>query len=642
MKTVRLTMAQALVRFLDNQYVERDGTRTKFVHGVFAVFGHGNVVGLGEALVEMDHGLEVYQGHNEQGMAHAATAFAKQKNRLQICAATSSIGPGAMNMVTAAATATVNRIPVLLLPGDAFACRQPDPVLQQVEHRTDPNLTANDAFRAVSAYWDRVSRPDQLMTAARNAMRTLTDPAETGAVTLSLPQDVQGEAYDYPESFFAEYTWHIDRQPPAERALAQVADAIASAKKPLVIAGGGVRYSDAGEALEAFCEQTGIPFAETQAGKGTIAWDHRLNLGGIGVTGGLAANRIAAQADIVIAVGTRLGDFTTASKSAFANPDAGIVSINVNAFDAHKMAAEPMLCDARVGLEALRARLEETSYRSGYGDELASAQAEWRAEVDRLYGGGDPEPFGAAAATEGGGAASGARATGGPLLQTRVLGLLNEELLPQDAVVVGSSGSLPGDMQRLWRTRRMHGYHMEYGFSCMGYEISGAFGARLAQPDREVIAMTGDGSYIMLHSELVTAIREGVRFIVVVFDNTGYQCIDNLQTSQGISSYATYFRTRDAGGKLTGPTPVFDFAANAKAYGATVWSVRTEDELRTAVAGALEARGPAVIDVKVADKSMTGGYESWWRVGVPEVSSRDEVVSAHAEMREQIEKARPW
>ena len=633
MKTVRLTMAQALVRFLDNQYVERDGKRTKFVHGVFAVFGHGNVVGLGEALVEMNHGLQVYQGHNEQGMAHAATAFAKQKNRLQICAATSSIGPGAMNMVTAAATATVNRIPVLLLPGDTFACRQPDPVLQQVEHRIDPNLTANDAFKAVSAYWDRVSRPDQLMSAARNAMRTLTDPAETGAVTLSLPQDVQGEAYDYPASFFEEHTWRIDRQPPAERALVEVADAIAVAKKPLLIAGGGVRYSDAGEALGAFCEQTGIPFAETQAGKGTVAWDHALNLGGIGVTGGLAANRIAAQADLVVAVGTRLGDFTTASKSAFANPEAGIVSINVNAFDAHKMAAEPMLCDAQLGLEALRARLADSGYRASYGEELASVQAEWRAEVDRLYGGGAPGPFGAAPA---------ARASAGPLLQTRVLGLLNEELLPHDAVVVGSSGSLPGDMQRLWRTRRLHGYHMEYGFSCMGYEISGAFGARLAQPDREVIAMTGDGSYIMLHSELVTAIREGVRFIVVVFDNTGYQCIDNLQTSQGISSYATYFRTRDADGKLTGPTPVFDFAANAKAYGATVWSVHTEDQLRTAVAGALDADGPAVIDVKVADKSMTGGYESWWRVGVPEVSSRDEVARAHAEMKKQIGKTRPY
>ena len=347
-----------------------------------------------------------------------------------------------------------------------------------------------------------------------------------------------------------------------------------------------------------------------------------MNLGGIGVTGGLAANRIAAGADLVIAVGTRLGDFTTASKSAFANPDVGIVTVNVNSFDAHKMAAAPMICDARLGLQALAARLAAKKYRAAYGSALAAVQSEWRKEVDRLY------------SDDGG--------VGGLLSQTRVLGMLNEELLPHDAVVVGSSGSLPGDMQRVWRTRMTDGYHMEYGFSCMGYEISGAFGARLATPDREVIAMTGDGSYIMLHSELVTAVREGIRFIVVVFDNSGYQCIDNLQTSQGISSYATYFRTRDAGGRLNGPTPVFDFAANARSYGASVWSVRTEDELRTAVAQALKANGPALIDVKVSEKSMTGGYESWWRVGVPEVSTRPEVVRAHEAMKARIRKARPY
>ncbi len=628
MKSVRLTMAQALVRFLDNQYVARDGRRTKFVHGVFAVFGHGNVVGLGEALVEMEHGLTLYQGHNEQGMAHAATAFAKQKNRLQICAATSSIGPGAMNMVTAAATATVNRIPLLLLPGDAFACRQPDPVLQQIEHGTNPNLTANDAFIPVSAYWDRISRPDQLMSAALNAMRVLTSPAETGAVTLCLPQDVQAEAYDYPESFLEARTWRIDRTPPSTESLEDVTDAIARSAKPLAIVGGGVRYSDAGDALLAFCEQTGIPFAETQAGKGTIAWDHPLNLGGIGVTGGLAANRMAAHADLVIAVGTRLGDFTTASKSAFANPDARIVTINVSAFDAHKMVAAPMVCDARLGLTALSAALRSRAYRTGYGGELTAVAEEWKREVDRLYAGeGDGE-----------GADD---ATYAVLSQTRVLGLLNEELLPSDAIVVGSSGSLPGDMQRLWRTRVPDGYHMEYGFSCMGYEISGAFGVRLAEPSREVIAMTGDGSYIMLHSELVTAIRERVRFIVVLFDNSGYQCIDNLQTSQGISSYATYFRCRDDQGTLTGPTPVFDFAQNARAYGASTWSVRTEDELRTAVEAALTANGPAVIDVKVSAKSMTGGYESWWRVGVPEVSTNPDVLHAHREMKARIGEARP-
>ncbi len=636
MKTIRLTMAQALVRFLDNQYVVRDGTRTKFVHGVFAVFGHGNVLGLGEALVEMDHGLTLYQGHNEQGMAHSAMAFAKQKNRLQICAATSSIGPGAMNMVTAAATATVNRIPLLLIPGDAFACRQPDPVLQQIEHGANPNLTANDAFIPVSAYWDRISRPDQLMTAALNAMRVLTSPADTGAVTLCLPQDVQAEAYDYPESFLDERTWRIDRTPPPAESLREVAEAIARASRPLVIAGGGLRYSDAADALAAFCEQTGVPFAETQAGKGAVAWDHPLNVGGIGVTGGLAANRVAAGADLVIAVGTRLGDFTTASKSAFA-PDAQIVTINVNAFDAHKMAAAPMVCDARLGLTALAAALRDTGYTAAWGSVIRSATAEWKREVDRLYRG---EPC-ASSRGDATGTADASSADGAMLSQIRVLGLLNEELLPPDAIVVGSSGSLPGDMQRLWRTRVADGYHMEYGFSCMGYEISGAFGVRLAEPSREVIAMTGDGSYLMLHSELVTAIREGVRFIVVLFDNSGYQCIDNLQTSQGISSYATYFRRRDDGGKLTGPTPVFDFAQNARAYGAKSWSVRTEDELRAAVREALTAHGPAVIDVKVTAKSMTGGYESWWRVGVPEVSTNPDVTRAYREMKASVDEARP-
>ncbi|TVR65157.1 MAG: 3D-(3,5/4)-trihydroxycyclohexane-1,2-dione acylhydrolase (decyclizing) [Spirochaetaceae bacterium] len=455
-------------------------------------------------------------------------------------------------------------------------------------------------------------------------MRVLTDPAETGAVTICLPQDVQAEAYDYPDSFLEKRVWTISRTPPASETVESVATAILAARRPLVIAGGGVRYSAAGEALVEFCEKTDIPFAETQAGKGTVAWDHPLNLGGIGVTGGLAANRIAAKADLVIAVGTRLGDFTTASKSAFPALAAPVVSINVNAFDAYKMAAAPMVCDAREGLAALTERLVARGYSAAYGREIAEIKAEWTTEIDRLYG---PEASVPA---------------GDELSQTRVLGLLNDELLPPDAVVVGSSGSLPGDMQRLWKTRRVGAYHMEYGFSCMGYEISGAFGARLAEPNREVIAMTGDGSYIMLHSELVTAIRERVRFIVVVFDNSGYQCIDNLQTSQGISSYATYFRTREADGKLSGPTPRFDFAANARAYGASVWSVTTESDLRTAVTEALAADGPAVIDVKVSAKSMTGGYDSWWRVGVPEVSENADVLAAHAAMARDIAQTRPF
>jgi len=630
MEKKRLTTAQALVRFLDNQYLECDGKRNKFVHGVFAVFGHGNVVGLGEALVETKHDLVLYQGHNEQGMAHAATAYAKQKSRRQICVATSSIGPGAMNMVTAAATATVNRIPILLLPGDSFACRQPDPVLQQIEHSRDPNITANDAFKSVSVYWDRITRPDQLMTACLNAMRVLTDPAETGAVTICLPQDVQAEAFDFPTDFLAERTWRLARRQPEPAPLNDAVEAIEESTRPLAIVGGGVRYSDAGAALSAFCEATGIPFAETQAGKGVVPWDHPLNLGGIGVTGGAAANKIAAEADLIIAVGTRLGDFTTASKTAFKNPAAKILTINVNAFDAGKMGAAALppeggrtggalVCDAREGLNALAAALHD--YRAAWDGAVEQAVGEWRTEVNRLYS---------------------TTSESGTLTQFGVLGMLNEDLLPIDAVVVGSSGSLPGDLQRLWRPRATDVYHMEYGFSCMGYEISGAFGAKLAAPEREVIALAGDGSYIMLHSEFVTALREGVKIIVIVFDNSGYQCIDNLQTSQGITSYATYFRTRDARGKLDGPTPEFDFAGNARAYGAEAWTVRTEDEMIKAVGEALACKTACVIDVKVAPKSMTGGYESWWRVGVPEVSESASVRAAYEDARKMIDTARPY
>ena len=617
-----LTTGQALVRFLENQYVVRDGERRKFVHGVFTVFGHGNVLGLGEALVETDHRLTVYQAHNEQGMAHAATAFAKQKNRLEICAVTSSIGPGAMNMVTAAATATVNRIPLLLLPGDSFACRQPDPVLQQIEHARDPGITANDAFRAVSVYWDRVSRPDQLMVAALGAMRALTDPAATGAVTICLPQDVQAEAYDYPAEFLAERTWTVDRPAASDEVVAACAAMVRASQRPLLIVGGGLRYSDAGQIVTEFCEEFGVPFAETQAGKGTIAWDHPWNLGGIGVTGGRAANRVAADADLVIALGTRLSDFTTASKWAFRRDGVRFMAINVNAMDAHKLGATPMVCDARTGLAALAGRLRAAGYRAAYGDEIGRVTANWHGEVDRLY--------------------DDASVSEGLMSQTRVLGLLNEKLLPPEAIVVGASGSLPGDMQRLWRTREPGSYHMEYGFSCMGYEISGALGAAIAEPERPVVAMTGDGSYLMLHSEIVTAVREGIRLIVIVFDNSGYQCIDNLQTSKGITSCATWFRTRTPDGRLAGAPPAIDFAANARSYGALGFNVSNEEELARAVESALAFGGPSVIDVKVSAKSMTGDYESWWRVGVPEVSAKGEVRRALDDQRDHLTHARPF
>jgi 3D-(3,5/4)-trihydroxycyclohexane-1,2-dione acylhydrolase (decyclizing) len=610
-------MAQALLRFLDNQYLVSDGVEHKFVQGVFGIFGHGNVVGLGEALVEEKLKLTYYQGHNEQGMAHAAIGFAKQSNRKRICAVTSSIGPGALNMVTAAATATVNRIPVLFLPGDAFACRQPDPVLQQVEQFHDLNITANDAFKAVSRFWDRISRPEQLMSACLNALRVLTDPADTGAVTLALPQDVQGEAYDYPAEFFEKRQHLLERRAPTAGELERAVKLIRASRKPLAICGGGVRYSEAGKALARFCDLFRVPFGETQAGKGAVAWDHPYNLGGIGVTGTLAANRIAREADLVIALGTRLGDFTTASKWLFQNPKASLLAVNVASFDARKMNAVPVVADVRETLIALTKALRKRGYRSGYSVEVRKAREEWAAEVDRLYSTEDPEG----------------------LSQTRALGELNGRLLPKDAIVVGASGSLPGDLQRVWRPRAAGSYHMEYGFSCMGYEIGAALGAKIAEPEREVFALVGDGSYVMLHSELLTSLMEGLKINVVVFDNHGFQCIDNLQTSQGISKYGNEWRYRTRG-KLTGELLPVDFAANGESYGARGLRAGSAGELRRAVKKALRESRSTVIDVKVTPKSMTGGYGSWWRVGTAEVSKNRQVVEAARKMKSEAAKAR--
>jgi 3D-(3,5/4)-trihydroxycyclohexane-1,2-dione acylhydrolase (decyclizing) len=619
MKTERLTMAQALLRFLDNQYVEVDGKEIKFVRGVFGIFGHGNVVGLGEALVDESNGLTFYQGHNEQGMAHAAIAYAKQMRRRQIFAVTSSIGPGALNMVTAAGTATVNRIPLLFLPGDTFACRQPDPVLQQVEQFFDPNVTANDAFKAVSRYWDRIARPEQLMSACANAIRVLSDPAETGAVTLALPQDVQGESYEYPEEFLRKRVHHLVRRAPTVEEIERAIALIAAKRKPILICGGGVRYSGAERALAAFCERFNVPFAETQAGKGSLPWDNAFNLGGIGVTGTLAANTIAREADLVIGVGTRLGDFTTASKWLFQHPKVQFLTINVNSFDAHKMDALPVIADARQALTALARRLDKVGYASAYTGQIRAARKAWASEVDRLYTADDPAG----------------------LSQTRCLGELNEVLLPKDAIVIGASGSLPGDLQRVWRPRAPDAYHMEYGFSCMGYEIAGALGAKMAAPDREVFALVGDGSYVMLHSELLTSIMEGAKINVVVFDNNGFQCIDNLQVSQGITKYGNEWRARDSKtGLLTGHVVPIDFARNGESYGARGFTVRTIDELRDAVRQALRETRSTVIDIKVTPKSMTHGYESWWRVGTAEVSANRKVVAAARRQKAEVAKAR--
>ena len=621
MATIRLTMAQALLRFLDNQYLEVDGEEIKYVSGVFGIFGHGVVVGLGEALAARENKLPFYQGKNEQGAAHAAMAYAKQHDRKRIMAVTSSIGPGALNMVTAAGTATVNRIPVLFLPGDAYACRQPDPVLQQVELSHDYTNTASDAFRAVSKYWDRVNRPEQLMTAMINAMRVLTDPAETGAVTVSLPQDVQGEAYDYPEEFLAKRVHHIERRIPSAGQIARVVEAVAKAKNPYVILGGGVRYSNAGRELKAFCSKFHIPFGETQAGKGTVLWDDPYNLSGIGLTGSLAANRLAKRADLVIAVGTRMGDFTTCSKWLFQNPACRFLAINVAAFDAHKMNAEPIVADAKLTLAAVTRAPSLRAYRSLWGEAIAQARAEWKAEVDRLYAEEDPAG----------------------LSQARALGELNDVLLPKNAVAISGSGSIPSDMQRVWRTRAVGSYHMEYGFSCMGYEVAAALGVKLAAPEREAVAIVGDGAYTMLHTELLTAVQEGRKIIVVVLDNAGFHCIDNLQGSQGIVHYGNEWRTRDAAtGRLDGPSLVVDFAKNAESWGAVGLRARTVDEFRRAVRRALKETRPVVIDAKVSPKSMTKGYESWWRVGTAEVSTNPAVVKAAADNKLEIAKTRKF
>ena len=621
MKTVRLTMAQALLQFLAAQYAEFDGVETRFVRGVCGIFGHGNVVGLGEALAEGKHGLTYFQGHNEQGAAHMAVGFAKQLNRKQIMAVTSSIGPGALNMVTAAGVALVNRIPVLLLPGDVFACRQPDPVLQQVEHWDDYTATANDAFRAVSRYWDRINRPEQLMAACINAMRVLTDPAETGPVTLALPQDVQGEPYDYPEDFLEKRVHHVERRAPTAGEIERAVALIRSRSRPLVICGGGARYSEASQALGEFCAAFGVPIGETQAGKGVLPWDDPLNLGGIGVTGGLAANRIARDADLVIAVGTRLGDFTSGSRNLFRNPRLAVLSINVNSFDAAKMNSLAVRADARETLRALTAALRAAGWRSGYINEVKQARAEWRKEEDRLYTEEDPSG----------------------LSQVRLLGELNEKLLPRDAIVVGASGSIPGDLQRVWRTRAPGSYHMEYGFSCMGYEIAAALGAKMAEPHREVFALVGDGSYVMLHSELLTAIQEGIKINIVVFDNAGYQCIDNLQTSQGITKFGNDLRRRDpATGLLTGSLISLDFAKNGESYGARGYSATTMDQFRDAVKSALAGAESTVIDAKVTAKSMTHDYESWWRVGTAQVSENSKVEAAARKIAREVESARKF
>ncbi|MBG0767125.1 MAG: 3D-(3,5/4)-trihydroxycyclohexane-1,2-dione acylhydrolase (decyclizing) [Spirochaetaceae bacterium] len=621
MDTIRLTMAGALLRFLDNQYVSYDGVEEKFVEGVFGIFGHGCVVGIGEALAAKENKLPFYQAKNEQGAVHAAAGFAKEHNRRRIMAVTSSIGPGALNMVTGAGTATANHIPVLLLPGDVFACRQPDPVLQQIEIPHDYTNTANDAFRSVSRYWDRINRPEQLMSAMLNAMRVLTDPSETGAVTVALPQDVQGEAYDYPVEFFEKRVHYIERRIPSEGQITRLAELLKEAKKPLVICGGGIRYSEAGDALASFCEQYHIPFGETQAGKGMVRWDNPYNLSGIGNTGSQAANRLAKQADLILGIGTRFGDFTTCSKWLFQNPECKFVSVNVAPADAYKLNSMPIIADAKLTLEALKDTELLKGYHSRWAEQIKQERALWDKEVDRLYSEDIPSS----------------------LSQVRVLGELNDRLLPESAIVVSGSGSIPSDMQRVWRTRVRGTYHMEYAFSCMGYEIAAALGAKIAHPDTEVVAIVGDGAYTMLHTELLTSIQEGKKIIVVILDNAGFHCIDNLQHSQGIVHYGNEWKRREAStGRLTGSSLSVDYAMNAESWGAVGLHADTVQALEDAMKQALQEDRSTVIHCHVAPKSMTGGYESWWRVGTAEVSTNPEVEQAWKEMQAEIKKSRQF
>ena len=609
MQTVRMTVGQAIVRFLARQHVERDGREQPFFAGVLGIFGHGNVTGLGQALEELGE-LTYYQPRNEQAGVHIAAGYAKMKNRLQTFVCTSSIGPGATNMVTGAAMATINRLPVLLLPGDIFATRLPHPVLQGLEHPHSQDVSVNDAFRPVSVYWDRIYRPEQLLSALPRAMQVLTDPAATGAVTICLPQDVQTEAYDFPAHFFKKRVWRIARTLPPEQDLDAAVELIKTAERPLIVAGGGVIYSEASDVLGKFAERFGVAVVETQAGKGALPWNHPWNAGPVGANGGLAANRLAAQADVVITVGTRLSDFTTASMTAFQHPDVKFIGINVAPLDAYKLGALPLVGDARATLAALAERLAAAGRRvsEAYRQQVASLKAEWDSEVDRLR----------------------RERPGQRLTQANVLGIVNDAAGPKD-VVLNASGSMPGDLLKLWRPVDPKGYHLEYGYSTMGYEIPAGLGVKMAAPERDVFVMIGDGSYLMMNTEIVTSVQEGYKVIIVLVDNGGFQSIHGLQMSSGTKSFGNELRFRDkTTGRLTGPYMPIDYAANAASMGAVAFKADDEASLREALRKAKEADRTAFIHVTVDPEVRVPGYESWWDVPIAEVSGQASVQRARA------------
>lgn len=627
-KTIRMTAAQAIVRFLDQQYVVMDGVETKFVEGFFTIFGHGIAVGLGEALDTNPGSLKILQGRNEQGMCHVATAFAKQSNRRRIIACASSVGPGAANMVTACATATVNNIPLLVFPADTFASRQPDPVLQQLEQSSSLAVSTNDAFRPVCKYWDRITRPEMVMTALIQAMRVLTDPAETGACCIALCQDVEGESYDYPEYFFEKRVHRITRPAAVEEELNDVADVIAGAKKPIVIVGGGVKYSEAGEAVEAFCEEFCIPFGESQAGKSACKSGNPYCLGGIGVTGTYAANAIAKEADVVIAIGSRLSDFTTSSKWLFQNERVKFVTINNNRYHAYKMDAVKAVGDAKATVEALAGKLRARGYRSAYQEEIREAKRIWDEEMARLgaiaYTGEGFEPM--VKARDPRTVPEFVELTGGTITQTAALAAIRRTI-DEDAVIITAGGSLPSCMQRMWTTDKRGGYHADYGYSCMGYEVAATLGVKFAEPDSEVYCVVGDSSFQMLHSEIMTIMQERQKVNILVFDNCGFGCINNLEMNHGIGSLATEFRYTDGNKPCGGLIPV-DYAKVAVGYGLKAYTCKTIEELTAALEDAKGQETACLFDLKVLPKTMTDGYGSWWNVGIATTSEKDSVRNA--------------
>ena len=616
METIRLTMAQAIIRFLKNQYVERDGVEQQFFAGCWGIFGHGNIAGIGQALQE-NPDFRYYLVHNEQNSVHVAASFAKMSNRLRAFVCTSSIGPGATNMLTGAAVATINHLPVLLLPGDIFARRNVAPVLQQLESAWSQDISVNDCFKPVSRYWDRINRADQIITALPEAMRVLTSPADTGAVTLALPQDVQTEAYAYPAALFEKRVWHIPRNRPDADALQRAAKWIHASTQPIVVAGGGVKYSDATDALKNFAEQLGIPVGETHAGKGALAYNHPLSLGAIGVTGTRAANLIAREADLVIGVGTRYSDFTTASKTIFQNPNVKFININVTEFDAYKHSALPLIGDARVTLEELSSYIRAYKTSGEYQTRVQQLNQEWDEEVSRLYG----------------------LEHGPPISQGEVIGAINHVAGERD-VILNAAGSAPGDIHKLWRSRDPRSYHMEYGYSTMGFEIPGGMGVKLADPSREIFVVVGDGSYLMMPQEIVTSVRENIKLVIILIDNHGFQSIGGLSQAIGGQGFGTHYKYRTASGALDGDNLPIDFAANAQSLGAQVIRATDVPSLQDALEQAKRETHTTVVVVETDREERVPGYESWWDVPLAEVSEMDSVRAARQEYETAKQKER--